>query len=114
MQASTAKVEAGGISRIKKLLEPVERLEGGIVKGFQRGRELGWPTANLNPRAFEGLTLEQGVYFGWARISSEDVVYMAMISIGNNPTFDNPTKSLVHASQISKVLVRFLMFFFFL
>jgi len=34
------------------------------------------------------------VYFGWAKISSSDEVYKAVLSIGYNPTFGNKEKSL--------------------
>ena len=47
--AAAAKVE-----RVSAAIEPCWRLAGKVVQGFKRGsKELGWPTANLDPKAFE-------------------------------------------------------------
>lgn len=66
------------------------RLAGKVVEGFKRGsRDLGWPTANLDPAAFETkLDKEQeGVYLGWAAVEEDGVllggkVHKAILSIG--------------------------------
>jgi riboflavin kinase/FMN adenylyltransferase len=60
-------------------------LEGTVVGGDQRGRELGFPTANLRfdyVPAMPGL----GVYAGWARGAPAD--RPALVSIGTRPTFE--------------------------
>jgi len=56
---------------------PVLRMEAPIVRGFGRGsRQLGVPTANLDPRVLAAALplagLPRGVYFGWARLVGDD------------------------------------------
>jgi riboflavin kinase/FMN adenylyltransferase len=65
---------------------------GTVVHGDHRGRELGFPTANLGSDV-EGLVPADGVYAGWLvrRDLSEqtvDRVLPCAVSIGTNPTFD--------------------------
>jgi hypothetical protein len=61
------------------------RLRGTVVKGFGRGsKELGVPTANLDPEAL-GSSLDgvqPGVYFGWASVGASGEVYKMVMSIG--------------------------------
>jgi riboflavin kinase/FMN adenylyltransferase len=57
-----------------------------VVSGDRVGRELGYPTANLDPARLEGLLPADGVYACWAIV--DGVGYGAAVSIGNNPTFD--------------------------
>ncbi|KAL1496584.1 hypothetical protein AB1Y20_014189 [Prymnesium parvum] len=78
------------------------RLMGKVVEGFKRGsRDLGWPTANLDPIAFEHkLDDEQeGVYLGWAAIEEDGVLlggklHKAILSIGWNPFFKNEQRTV--------------------
>jgi riboflavin kinase len=60
-------------------------LAGNVVKGFGRGsRELGIPTANLEPEAL-GTTVDAvpaGVYFGWASVGASTEVYKMVMSLG--------------------------------
>jgi riboflavin kinase / FMN adenylyltransferase len=65
---------------------------GIVVHGDHRGRELGFPTANLGPNV-EGMVPADGVYAGWLvrRDLPEQMVDRVLpcaISIGTNPTFD--------------------------
>jgi FAD synthase len=86
------------------------RIEGPVVKGFQRGRELGWPTANVDPKAWNNdLDLPEGVYFGWAAIASDHEVRKAVLSIGKNPTFGNKAVSLVILYHIERQLLMHLL-----
>jgi riboflavin kinase/FMN adenylyltransferase len=74
-------VHAGETERAAKLLGRPPEVEGIVVRGDGRGRELGFPTANLNVP--EGLLVPpDGVYAGWARERR------AAVSIGTNPHFD--------------------------
>jgi len=61
-------------------------VRGAVVKGDQRGRELGFPTANV-PVRDTGLVPADGVYAGWLRRLDTDETYPAAISVGTNPTF---------------------------
>jgi len=71
------------------------RITGAVVAGDRRGRELGYPTANLETA--DALPAA-GVYAAWVRIrpgarefsshdSSECVWREATVSVGDNPTF---------------------------
>lgn len=65
-----------------------------VVRGAQRGRELGFPTANFAPDA-EGFVPADGVYAAWALVDGHR--YRAAVSIGNNPTFDGVPERQVEA-----------------
>jgi riboflavin kinase/FMN adenylyltransferase len=63
-------------------------LAGTIVKGEQRGRTIGVPTANLDPQSWEGLiTPMDGVYAGSLTIDRDNTPHPAAISVGVKPTF---------------------------
>uniref|UniRef100_A0A7S0P1G5 riboflavin kinase n=1 Tax=Calcidiscus leptoporus TaxID=127549 RepID=A0A7S0P1G5_9EUKA len=80
------------------------RFMGKVVMGFQRGsKQLGWPTANLDPAAFEHVldAAEEGVYVGWATVSdvrlpeaSRTSVHKAVLSIGWNPFYQNSERTV--------------------
>lgn len=67
-------------------------LSGLIIKGFQRGRQLGMPTANFE--CGEQMIPADGVYAGRCRVAGK--TYAAGVSIGTLPTF-NETKRQVEA-----------------
>jgi riboflavin kinase / FMN adenylyltransferase len=74
-------VHAGEIDGAAALLGRPPEVEGIVVRGDGRGRELGFPTANLDVP--DGLLVPpDGVYAGWTRGRR------AAISIGTNPHFD--------------------------
>jgi len=62
-------------------------VRGVVVKGDQRGRGLGYPTANV-PTPEVVAAPPDGVYAGWLRRLDTGEVYPAAISVGTNPTFD--------------------------
>jgi len=75
----------GDVARADVLLGRPHRLTGTVVHGDHRGRELGFPTANLEVQG--GLIIPaDGVYSGLLHTRTE--VYPAAISIGTNPTFE--------------------------
>jgi riboflavin kinase / FMN adenylyltransferase len=67
------------------------RVEGVVVRGQQRGRSLGFPTANLQTLPHTAIPAD-GVYAGWLvsldSAGLETERWPAAISIGTNPTFD--------------------------
>ncbi|HEX8007218.1 MAG TPA: bifunctional riboflavin kinase/FAD synthetase [Trebonia sp.] len=83
-------LEAGDVAAAVKELGRPHRVEGVVVRGHQRGRALGFPTANLETPPHTAIPAD-GVYAGWlASLSSEghDMErWPAAISIGTNPTF---------------------------
>jgi riboflavin kinase/FMN adenylyltransferase len=85
-------VTRGDVSGAAEILARPHRVAGEVVHGDHRGRELGYPTANLCQET-EGLIPADGVYAGWLTRPSlpEDNVdhrLPAAISIGTNPTFE--------------------------
>ena len=75
----------GDVTTAAAALGRPHRLEGIVVHGDHRGRELGYPTANLGPDDRSAIP-QDGVYAGWlTRASGERMP--AAISIGTNPTF---------------------------
>jgi riboflavin kinase/FMN adenylyltransferase len=60
---------------------------GVVVRGDQRGRELGYPTANVPTRDLTAAPAD-GVYAGWLRRLDTGERLPAAISVGTNPTFD--------------------------
>lgn len=62
-------------------------IRGVVVKGDQRGRELGFPTANV-PTTDERAVPPDGVYAGWLTRRDSGERFPAAISVGTNPTFD--------------------------
>jgi riboflavin kinase/FMN adenylyltransferase len=83
-------VAAGDVERAARFLGAPFMLEGEVVSGDRRGRELGFPTANIVPAdaiAHPG----HGVYAAWAH------GHMAAVNVGVRPTFDTGRGLLVEA-----------------
>ncbi|GMA26459.1 riboflavin biosynthesis protein [Luteimicrobium album] len=84
----------GDVAAAAAVLGRPHRLRGVVVHGDARGRELGFPTANLGPAPdgtpVQGMVPADGVYAGWLRRPGReaDAVLPAAVSIGTNPTFD--------------------------
>jgi riboflavin kinase/FMN adenylyltransferase len=76
---------AGRVREAADLLARYPAIRSTVVHGEQRGRELGYPTANLDP-AIEGYLPLDGVYATWVIVDGQR--YGAATSIGNNPTFE--------------------------
>jgi riboflavin kinase/FMN adenylyltransferase len=85
---------AGHIREATELLGALPSVRSTVVHGEMRGRELGFPTANLKPDP-EGLIPADGVYAGWLTV--DGVTYPAAISVGNNPTFEGVPARQVEA-----------------
>jgi riboflavin kinase/FMN adenylyltransferase len=64
-------------------------VQGVVVEGDKRGRELGFPTANVPTDGLTAVPVD-GVYAGWLRRLDrpDDHALPAAISVGTNPTFD--------------------------
>ncbi|WP_349827636.1 bifunctional riboflavin kinase/FAD synthetase [Brevibacterium litoralis] len=80
-------VAAGEVARAAQLLGEPHTLVGEVVHGDARGREMGFPTANLSP-AGEGMVPADGVYAGWVSFTGTAGRFPAAVSVGTNPTFD--------------------------
>lgn len=85
--SSTAVRESVGIGDLKRATEMLGRpvsVLGSVHHGEKRGREIGFPTANLNPH--HELRPPKGVYA--ALTFRRDALLPAIVNIGDRPTFD--------------------------
>jgi riboflavin kinase/FMN adenylyltransferase len=83
-----AAIADGDVEEACRLLNRPFRVRGVVIKGAQRGREMGFPTANVPVP--NGLAVPaDGVYAGWlTRLDRSDADRLpAAISVGSNPTF---------------------------
>jgi riboflavin kinase / FMN adenylyltransferase len=94
-------LDAGDVEHAAELLGHVPTVSGLVVHGAKRGRELGYPTANLAPDA-DGFIPGDGVYAGW--LVDGGVRYPAAISVGNNPTFEGVPRKQVEAYVLDRDL----------
>jgi riboflavin kinase/FMN adenylyltransferase len=91
----------GDVRHAAELLGHTPTVSGIVVHGAKRGRELGFPTANLSPES-EGLIPADGVYAGW--LTDSGTKYPAAISVGNNPTFEGVPRKQVEAYVLDRDL----------
>jgi riboflavin kinase/FMN adenylyltransferase len=76
-------------------------VRGVVVRGDQRGRELGFPTANVPTRDLAAAPAD-GVYAGWLRRTDTGERYPAAISVGTNPTFDGDRERRVESYVLDR------------
>jgi riboflavin kinase/FMN adenylyltransferase len=92
-------VVEGRVEEARALLSRPHRLDGVVVHGEKRGREIGYPTANLG--GIEGQTIPaDGVYAGWLTVGIN--FWPAAISIGTNPTFEGDRGRQVEAYALDQ------------
>jgi riboflavin kinase/FMN adenylyltransferase len=87
-------LEQGALTQAEALLGRPYRFQGKVVRGRGLGREIGWPTANLqvDGRKFlPGL----GVYAAWARLEGSGESMPAVMNLGPQPTVDPNSPSAV-------------------
>ncbi len=92
-----AMLAAGDVAGAAHDLGRPHRVEGIVVRGHQRGRALGFPTANLESPPHTAIPAD-GVYAGWlVRLDSDGSEldrWPAAISVGTNPTFDGRERTV--------------------
>ena len=90
-------LEAGDVAEAAKALGRPHRVEGVVVRGQQRGRQLGFPTANVESPPHTAIPAD-GIYAGWLATLDESGQetnrWPAAISIGTNPTFGGQTRTV--------------------
>ena len=90
-------LEVGHVAEAAAALGRLPRIRSLVVPGHQRGRTLGYPTANLAHGA-EGFIPADGVYACWMHVNGER--FGAAVSVGNNPTFGDVPEKTVEAHAI--------------
>lgn len=85
-------LQRGEVDEAGRVLGRAHTVSGIVVHGFKRGRELGFPTANLGEDT-DGFIPGDGVYAGWL-IRADGQRLPAAISVGTNPTFENVARSV--------------------
>jgi riboflavin kinase/FMN adenylyltransferase len=91
-----ALIGAGDIPTAAAILGRAPSLEGAVVEGDRRGRELGYPTANLAIVPGQCLPPD-GVYAGWGVLPPGERRFAAAISIGTNPHFADVSERRIEA-----------------
>ncbi|MEF9906706.1 bifunctional riboflavin kinase/FAD synthetase [Streptomyces sp. P9-A2] len=92
-------IAEGEVEGAAEILGRPHRVEGVVVGGARRGRELGFPTANVETLPHTAIPAD-GVYAGW--LHAQDEAMPAAISIGTNPQFGG-TERTVEAYAIDRV-----------
>jgi riboflavin kinase/FMN adenylyltransferase len=83
-------LSAGDLREVARLLGRPYAVSGRVGKGFQRGRTIGFPTANLRPRA--DLLLPNGVYAVFVDVDGTH--FPGVANVGMNPTFVGKTRTI--------------------
>ena len=89
----------GKVTEARELLSRPHRLDGIVVHGEKRGREIGYPTANLGKIAGQTIPAD-GIYAGWLTVGIN--FWPAAISIGTNPTFEGDRGRQVEAYALDQ------------
>jgi riboflavin kinase / FMN adenylyltransferase len=94
---------AGDVEGAAEALGHPFTVRGEVVKGDQRGRELGYPTANVPTSAMRAAPAD-GVYAGWLRRLDDPVTSAlpAAISVGTNPTFEGERERRVESYVLDR------------
>ena len=82
----------GDVATAAAVLGRPHRMRGEVVHGAARGRDLGFPTANLSADA-TGYIPADGIYAGWL-VDQAGTRWPAAISVGSNPTFDGVSRQV--------------------
>ncbi len=84
-------VLSGDVETAALRLDRPHRVEGTVVHGAKRGRELGFPTANVDSPPHSAIPAD-GVYAGWLLTGAERLP--AAISVGTNPQFEGEHRTV--------------------
>ena len=84
-------IDAGDVVQAAKALGRPHRIDGIVVRGEGRGRQLGFPTANVRTDRHVAIPAD-GIYAGWAVLHRKRLP--AAISVGTNPTFEGRQRTV--------------------
>lgn len=91
----------GDVRGATRVLGRAPDVRGVVVHGLKRGRELGFPTANLSP-IVDAFVPADGVYAGWLVDHDTGIRHPSAISVGTNPTFDDVLERQVEAHVVGE------------
>jgi len=91
----------GRVATVRDLLSRYHSVRGEVGHGFERGRVLGYPTANLRG-SIEGLLPADGVYA--TRVNHRGSTYNAATSLGVNPTFGDVSERTLESHLLDVTL----------
>ena len=95
-------IEEGKIQKVAQGLGRYPTVIGKVIPGRGKGREIGYPTANLEPHP-EKLLPPSGVYAGYVELEGKN--HKALINIGARPTFGDFTPGVeVHIINFNNQL----------
>lgn len=77
-------------------------VRGHVTRGDQRGRDLGYPTANVPVTDHDAAVPADGVYAGRLRVVLSGETHPAAISVGTNPTFAGDRERRVEAHVLDR------------
>ena len=93
------------VEEAARLLTYPYQLNGNVVGGYQFGRKLGFPTANIEVDDPVKILPGQGVYAVWVYVCKTR--YKGMLTIGDRPTLNGTQVSVeVHILHFSKVIYK--------
>jgi riboflavin kinase/FMN adenylyltransferase len=92
---------AGDVEGAAEALGRPFKVRGAVVEGDRRGRELGFPTANVSTSGLAAAPAD-GVYAGWLSRVDTGERYPAAISVGTNPTFDGSRERRVESYVLDR------------
>jgi len=84
-------IDSGEVALAAQALGRPHRLEGVVVRGDQRGRAIGFPTANLAPTPFAAVPAD-GIYACWFHWNGRRLA--SAVSVGTNPTFSGQVRTV--------------------
>ncbi|CAN7353595.1 MULTISPECIES: bifunctional riboflavin kinase/FAD synthetase [Microbacterium] len=91
----------GDVATAATVLGRYPDVRGEVVHGLKRGRELGFPTANLST-IVDAFVPADGVYAGWLVDHDTGIRHPSAISVGTNPTFDDVLVRQVEAHVLGE------------
>lgn len=91
----------GDVAAASRVLGRNPDVRGEVVHGLKRGRELGFPTANLSTTV-DAFVPADGVYAGWLVDHDTGIRHPSAISVGTNPTFDDVLVRQVEAHVLGE------------
>jgi riboflavin kinase/FMN adenylyltransferase len=95
--------EEGDVEKAADMLQRRYRLSGTVVHGDKRGKELGFPTANIEPAEKRKIVPRNGIYAVKVRVA--ETWRNGMMSIGIRPTFKNTGRTVeVHLFDFDKLI----------